>query len=297
MKKIKIIIKRIIYFPLDFLINLSLLYSNLISKFDKKLHFEDKVERRGKKYFNLQLSNNDNLKFYIVNSITKFRAETFFEKEPDTLKWIDNFNGDGNLLDIGANIGIYSNYYAKVKKGQVYAFESSFYNLSLLAENCQLNNNEDKITIFPLPLFHKNKTSFFKINNPIIGGALSSFDVEYGHNGKLIQNYNQYLVPGFSIDFLIENKVINKIPSLVKIDVDGVEDLILMGAKKLLNNDLCKSVLVEVNEDFQQQYENIQKIMTDKKFKLNSTGKKTTLEKLKNNNSFEKTYNQIWIKN
>ena len=39
------------------------------------------------------------------------------------------------------------------------------------------------------------------------------------------------------------------------------------------------------------------KNMADKKFKLNSTGKKTNLEQLKNNKNFEKTYNQIWIKN
>ena len=297
MEKIKIIIKKIIYIPIDILIGASLIYSNLLSKFNNKIYFDDKIERKRKKYVNLKLDDGNILKFYIINSITKFRAETFFEKEPDTLEWIKNYNGSGDLLDIGANIGIYSNYYAKVKRGHVYAFESSFYNLSLLAENCQLNKNENKITIFPIPLFSENKTSFFKINNPIVGGALSSFDVNYGHDGKIIRNYSQYLVPGFSIDFLIANKIINTIPSLIKIDVDGVEDLILKGATQLLSKDLCKSVLVEVNEDFQEQYENIQKIMTDKKFELSSTGKKTSLEKLKNNKDFKKTYNQIWVKN
>ena len=82
-----------------------------------------------------------------------------------------------------------------------------------------------------LSIISENKNGFFKINNPIIGGALSSFDVNYGHDGKIVENYSQYLLPGFSLDFLIENKIINTVPSLIKIDVDGVEDLILREQK------------------------------------------------------------------
>jgi len=39
-------------------------------------------------------------------------------------------------------------------------------------------------------------------------------------------------------------------PTLVKIDVDGIEDLIIEGGEKLLSNKKCQSVLVEVNENF-----------------------------------------------
>ena len=295
-KKIISKFKSLILYPITILIYFSRAYSNILSRFTKKLYFEDEIEGNQKKYSTLKLDSDLELKFYIVNSITKFRAETFFDKEPDTLQWIKNYNGNGDLIDIGANIGIYSNYFAKIKKGNVFAFECSFYNLSILAENCQLNKNENKITIYPFPLYQKNKNGFFKINNPIIGGALSSFDVNYGHDGKIIENYSQYLLPGFSLDFLIENKIINTVPSLIKIDVDGVEDLILRGAKNLLNSNLCKSVLVEVNEDFHKQYENIQQIMIDNNFKLSSTGKKTYLKDLNQNEDFKKTYNQIWIK-
>ena len=164
-------------------------------------------------------------------------------------------------------------------------------------ENCQINKNEDKITIYPLPLFENNSVNYFKINNPIIGGALSTFNVEYGFDGKKINNYKKYLIPGFSLDFMVENNIIRKVPSLIKIDVDGVEDLILKGSNKVIKNNLCKSVLVEVNEEFEKQYENIQKIMTDSKFKLFSTGKKTGLTELSESENFKSTYNQIWLKN
>ena len=297
MKNIKKIIKIVLHYPINILINIALIYSNILSKFTKKLYFEDEVEKRERQSLTLKLDENIELKFYILNSITKFRAETFFNKEPDTIKWIKDYNGDGDLLDIGANVGIYSNYFAKLKKGHVYAFESSFYNLSLLSENCQLNKNENKITIYPLPLFENNNISYFKINHPIIGGALSTFNVDYGFDGKKITDYKKYLIPGFSLDFLVENNIIRNVPSLIKIDVDGVEDLILKGSNKVLKNSLCRSVLVEVNEEFESQYENIQKIMTDTGFNIYSTGKKTNLAVLKKSNKFKNTYNQIWFKN
>lgn len=294
--KFKNFIKFIIYLPIDILLSISLFYSNLLSRVTRKLYLEDKIENKKKKYLTIKIKENIYLKFYTVNTITKFRAETFFDKEPDTIKWIDEYNGQGNFLDIGANIGIYSNFFAKTKKGSVYAFESSFYNLSILAENCQINKNEKKITIFPLPLFKKNSVDFFKINNPIIGGALSSFGVDYGHDGNKIENFREYKIPSFNLDFLIDNKIINEVPALVKIDVDGVEDLILKGSNNMLKDNKCNSVLVEVNEKFNSQFENIQKIMFDNGFRIISSGKKTKVKELSINANFQKTYNQIWIK-
>ena len=52
------------------------------------------------------------------NEIPKFRAETFWTKEPETIQWIDDnlsFKSKTDLfIDVGANIGIYSLYAAEV---------------------------------------------------------------------------------------------------------------------------------------------------------------------------------------
>ncbi len=295
-KKLRKIIKFLLHLPIKISILFGSNFSNLISKYSKKLFWEDELENSAKHIHKIQLGDNLNLKFYVINSITKFRAETFFDKEPDTIKWIKNYNGDGDFIDIGANIGIYSNYFAKINKGHVHAFESSFYNLPLLAKNCQLNKNENKITIYPFPLFDENKCDFFKINETIQGGALSSFGVDYGHDGNTFSHNERYLMPGFNLDYLIDNKIILKVPSLIKIDVDGVEDLILKGGRKTIKNNTCISVLVEVNEKFGKQFELIQKIMSDSGFNLYSSGKKTNLDQLRMNKDFENTYNQIWNK-
>ena len=54
--------------------------------------------------------------------ICRYRASTFESKEPETLAWIDGFKKNDSLLDIGANIGMYSLYAAK--KGVKYLLSS-----------------------------------------------------------------------------------------------------------------------------------------------------------------------------
>ena len=50
-------------------------------------------------------------------------------KEPETLDWIDTMAEGSALVDVGANVGLYSVYAAKARKCQVYAFEPSVFNL------------------------------------------------------------------------------------------------------------------------------------------------------------------------
>ena len=51
------------------------------------------------------------------------------------------------------------------------------------------------------------------------------------------------------------------LPSYIKIDVDGIEHLIMRGSIKTLNNEKLKSILVEINENYSEQYTEILKIM------------------------------------
>ena len=52
------------------------------------------------------------LKSVTPNEVTRFRAHTFADKEPETLAWIEEYGGPGVFFDIGANVGLYSIYYA-----------------------------------------------------------------------------------------------------------------------------------------------------------------------------------------
>ena len=75
------------------------------------------------------------------------------------------------------------------------------------------------------------------------------------------------------MDYLIENKIL-EIPNYIKIDVDGIEHLILKGGRTFLKDKRIKSVQVEMNEIFKDQYEEVMNIMKISNLSLSSTCEK-----------------------
>jgi FkbM family methyltransferase len=230
--------------------------------------------------------------FYTPNYLARYRAETFSTKEPETLEWIDKYAPEnGVLFDIGANVGLYSIYHAITKKGLTYSFEPSVFNLKLLVKNINLNQCQDKIKIVTNPLTSSNAFADFNLQNTHEGGALSSFGVDYGQDGKKLDIQIAYSVLGFSLDFLLENKLIADVPSTIKIDVDGIENLILRGATKVLSNPICRSVLIEVDDSFSEMASEVGQILTEAGFTF--LEKKSAEKPLSGQNI---TFNQIWLK-
>ena len=238
-------------------------------------------------------SQNINFKIHTPNNICSFRHQTFSTKEPEILEWIEKYGGDGTFYDVGANIGIYSLYYAMINKGNVYSFEPSVFNLRQLAKNISINNLEDRIKIISNPLSHFTGFANFTNSNSDEGGALNAFGVEYGYDGKPIESKIKYSLLGFSMDELLKNELIEDPPSLIKIDVDGIEHLILSGAQETLKSNICKSVFIEVNNEFKKQSIEVKKILESSGFILHE---KRHSEMMEGSNKFGSTYNQIWIK-
>ena len=53
------------------------------------------------------------INFYAPNHLIRFRLNTFWTKEPETLEWIRSFKKKNKTIifwDIGANVGLYSIY-------------------------------------------------------------------------------------------------------------------------------------------------------------------------------------------
>ena len=232
-------------------------------------------------------------KLYTPNTICAMRYNTFSSKEPEMLEWIDEYGGEGTFYDIGANIGIYSLYFAKSKTGSVYSFEPSVFNLRQLAKNISINTMNDRITVVSNPLSNITGVATFTNGSADEGGALSAFGVEYGYDGKPINSDIKYSVVGFSLDDLLKNGVISKAPSLIKIDVDGIEHLILSGAKNTLANNSLKSIFIEVNDDFEEQSVSVKKLLESAGFTLKE---KRHSDMVVGSPQFGRTYNQIWIR-
>lgn len=230
--------------------------------------------------------------FYTPNALSKLRADTFSTKEPETLRWIDEQAKQGDVLvDIGANVGLYSIYHAKTKGGITYAFEPSVFNLKLLVKNINANGCQDKIRIVSNPLTEANMFASFNLQSTEESGALSSFGVDYGHDGKKLNTQVSYQTLGFSLDYLVETNLVTSVPALVKIDVDGIEHLILRGAKKVLADPACRSVLIEVNDQFTEMASEVDLIMKTAGFAL--VEKIAAEDDIRSGNF---TYNQIWLK-
>lgn len=206
------------------------------------------------------------LKFYMPNQVCRYRVNSFSTKEPETLAWIDESPPGSVLYDIGANVGLYSVYHALSKNANVYAFEPSFLNLALLAKNLTLNEVSSKVKVIVNPLTSSNVFADFSLSSLVEGGALSSFGVDYGHDGKHLEKKLAYQTLGFSLDFLIQSGALAEPPNMIKIDVDGIEHLILEGARQTLKLPECKTVLIEVSREFKEQATSIHTILTESGF-------------------------------
>ena len=199
-----------------------------------------KVNYNGESYF-----------FTSPNYLNHWRIKTFYLKEPETLEWIDdNINKDSIFWDIGANIGLYSIYAAKTKNCSVYSFEPSVFNLELLSRNIYSNGLVEKITILPFPLTSSMEFSKLNLTTTTWGGAISSFGQNaIGHDGKIIKKRFEFKTIGLTIDSTV-NLLNVPNPNYIKMDVDGIEHLILCGGINVLKT--VKSVLIEINDDFQE---------------------------------------------
>lgn len=207
------------------------------------------------------------LTFSTPNYTTRIRALTFSTKEPETLKWIQSFEKGSCFWDIGANVGIYTIYAAKIRQCIVYAFECSPFNIEWLARNVFLNKQQDKIYVVSLPLSDKKQSSLLKMKSTKWGGAMNSFAVDYTHDGSTHENNFCFSTVGITMDEAMQFLDI-KTPDYIKLDVDGIEHLILRGGKKVLSE--TKGVLVEVNEVFKEQLNNCTKYLTEAGLVLSS---------------------------
>jgi FkbM family methyltransferase len=265
--------KKIILLPFYLFYNLGNFYSLTLFFFKNKNYSKwfDLCNREiSKKFITVVHNFRDKkifLKFYTPNSRCKGRVETFSSKEPETLCWIDRQLNKGIFFDVGANIGLYSIYYAKIKGGKVYSFEPSVYNLEQLSKNINLNKLQKNITIISNPLHNKNKISKLIYNNIDKGGSEVFFDSKTDIKERSKKEHFSYLSLGLSLDYLTEKGLI-ELPNCIKLDVDGNEKLIISGSKKTLLNKRCRSILVESNA--LNDLNLISKILRNYGFKYNS---------------------------
>lgn len=218
----------------------------------------------------------------------KWRANNFSKKEPETLRWLkDEISKDSIFWDIGANIGLYSLYAASIQpNAKVLAFEPESQNFASLCRNIFINK-------------FKNIEPFnIAINNaePALVDLLIS-EMEPGSAIHNINNQSPWATekPVFtqktfaiSIDSLVHSFKLPS-PTILKIDVDGIENQICEGGLKALNSSV-KTLLVEIDELSPNEKNQMLSIMESSGFRVFKTSDRSELI----NGKMPKNY--IWKK-
>lgn len=82
------------------------------------------------------------------------------------------------------------------------------------------------------------------------GGALSTFDKTFGYDGKELNQVFEYTTLSVTLDDAVAKLGLPS-PQYLKIDVDGIEHLILSGGIDVMRS--LRSVLIEISNAFREQ--------------------------------------------
>jgi FkbM family methyltransferase len=147
---------------------------------------------------------------------------------------IDNFFKENGkiFLDIGAHIGKYSILYSDYFK-KIYAFEPEPNNFECLKENIKLNNLENKIIPLNLAVADKNGFVDFFISSYSVTHSLVKKETDKKINVECIS----------LVEFFYKYNINPSDVSLVKIDVEGAENLVIKGLEENFDKLRCKFII------------------------------------------------------
>ncbi|HSE29134.1 MAG TPA: FkbM family methyltransferase [Candidatus Saccharimonadales bacterium] len=132
------------------------------------------------------------------------------------------------IIDVGANIGLYSSIGAKnlKKSSKLIAFEPIPDNIDLLKSNLQLNGLQDKVTIVPKALGEDDRKLELYLSSKSIGNHSAGGSGARGYGDVL--EVDQTTIDAYT------NKAKLKTVDLIKIDVEGYDGYVLKGGLKTI---------------------------------------------------------------
>lgn len=189
------------------------------------------------------------LTYYTPNEMTAWRVKTIFKKEPCTIEWLMRLDESSVLLDVGANMGLYT-IFTGVTRGcsEIYAFEPESQNFALLTKNIALNGLEGQVKPFCVALSNEVAIDYLYLSNFEWDGATSchSYGEKVGFDLKPRKSPFAQGCVSYSIDKIISQGKMS-VPNFIKIDVDGFEHKVIEGAWNTLQDPQVKSLCVEIN--------------------------------------------------
>lgn len=184
--------------------------------------------------------------FRVRNSMTAWRVQSLPTKEPVTMAWIAEMMPGEVMLDIGANVGMYTIVASVLRGVRVIAFEPESQNFAMLNLNIEANKVGDRVVAYPLAVSDSTKLDQLYLSALDVGGSCHSFGEEVGFDLKARPAAFKQGAISISIDEAIRSGAV-PYPTHIKIDVDGFEHLVIAGARQTLSRPELKSLLIELN--------------------------------------------------
>jgi FkbM family methyltransferase len=173
----------------------------------------------------------------------------FNQWEPMTFRWLrDVVDPAACFWDIGAHIGLFTvtaGLRARPVRGTVIAFEPSAQSFAALNDNIMLNHLQETVTAYGIALSDRSGVSKFHMTDPRAANAGHAFGEAVAYGRAFTPKYSQGAF-ATTIDEAVQNFGLPA-PDYIKLDVDSIEDKILAGGARTLEN--VRSVLVEIEPD------------------------------------------------
>lgn len=169
------------------------------------------------------------------------------------------------VWDIGSNVGIFTFAAASIvgAEGKVLSVEPDIMLVNLLRKSLQLDKNNDlSIDILSAAIAEKVGISKFFISGRGRTGNTLQKSVRM-HSDKSFRTIQ--LVPTVTLDLLLS---VIEPPNFLKIDVEGAEDLVLLGGKQMLH-EIRPIIYIEVGVDKQKK---VSQILKKAKYELYGPG-------------------------
>jgi len=198
-----------------------------------------------------------------------FYKNEYEEKQIKFLsEWIEK-NEPNLFIDIGANFGFYSIRISKLFSSlKIIAFEPVLTTFHKLKINIKINNLKKRIKIYNIGLSNTNglkKMIALKRKNYIQSGGFSFNIPERKLTNEEITQYHKSIIGDKVLKF-------KKKKIVIKIDVEGYEDKVLLGIQNLIK---YNKILLQI-EIFDNNFKKINKLLLKNKFKLINKFNNTT---------------------
>ncbi|MEO8205298.1 MAG: FkbM family methyltransferase [Chthoniobacterales bacterium] len=169
------------------------------------------------------------------------RAQGSYIGEPDMVAWLKSKLRAGDIFwDIGSNVGAYSILAAKLCPGaKVYAFEPFIPTFSHLWENIILNDVSKQVFPVCVGLSDETKPNALAVSDSRAGSA----EHQVGQTGGKLQQ-GILAVKGDDLQKLLGLPS----PTLLKLDIDGLEVNAVKGLQGILQNPGLRSAMIEVDQ-------------------------------------------------